>query len=127
MFLVRRYIRSPGREASGFFDTPEYEQKVSFNGKEYRGDTKHHAFMTLCREQRIEQRFTKVKTPRTGGKAERAIKTTGSIPEAIPRKTATRPSDVTALRARRRQRSASIPTFHGAGPSTEESSATGPL
>jgi transposase InsO family protein len=31
--------------------------------------------MTLCREHRIEQRFTKVKTPRTNGKAERVIKT----------------------------------------------------
>jgi len=51
------------------------EQLYSDNGKERRGDPEHHAFMTLCREHRIEQRFTKVKTPRTKGKAERVIKT----------------------------------------------------
>ncbi len=51
------------------------EQVYSDNGKEYRGDPEQHAFMTLCKEHRIEQRFTKVKTPRTNGKAERAIKT----------------------------------------------------
>lgn len=50
------------------------EQYYTDNGKEYRGDPKHHAFMTLCREQKIEQLFTKVKTPRTNGKAERVIK-----------------------------------------------------
>ncbi len=51
------------------------EHFYSDNGKEYRGDPEHHAFMTLCREHRIEQRFTKVKTPRTNGKAERVIRT----------------------------------------------------
>jgi transposase InsO family protein len=51
------------------------EQYYTDNGKEYRGDPEHHAFMTLCRGQRIEQRFTKVKTPQTNGKAERVIKT----------------------------------------------------
>jgi transposase InsO family protein len=51
------------------------EQLYSNNEKEYRGDPEHHAFMTFCREHRIEQRFTKVKTPRTNGKAERVIKT----------------------------------------------------
>lgn len=51
------------------------ELLYSDNGKEYRGDPEHHAFMTLCREYRIEQRFTKVKTPRTNGKAERVIRT----------------------------------------------------
>jgi len=45
------------------------------NGKEYRGDHGHHAFMTLCRDNKIEQRFTKVKNPKTNGKAERVIKT----------------------------------------------------
>jgi len=45
------------------------EQFYSDNGKEYRGNPEHHAFMALCREHRIEQRFTKVKTPRTNGKA----------------------------------------------------------
>ena len=31
--------------------------------------------MKLCTENRIEQRFTKVKTPQTNGKAERVIRT----------------------------------------------------
>jgi transposase InsO family protein len=51
------------------------EQIYSDNGKAYRGDPEYHAFMTLCREHRIEQRFTKVKTSRTNGKAGRVIKT----------------------------------------------------
>ena len=50
------------------------EQIYSDNGTEYRG-TKDHAFMKLCSENKIEQRFTKVKTPRTNGKAERVIRT----------------------------------------------------
>jgi len=51
------------------------EQYYTDNGKEYRGDLEHHALMTLCQDHRIEQRFTKVKTPRTNGKAGRVIKT----------------------------------------------------
>ena len=51
------------------------EQAYSDNGLEYRGDPKVHAFMKLCRENKIEQRFTKVKTPKTNGKAERVIRT----------------------------------------------------
>jgi len=50
------------------------EQIYSDNGKEYKG-AKDHAFMVKCMEYRIEQRFTKVKTPRTNGKAERVIRT----------------------------------------------------
>ena len=50
------------------------EQIYSDNGTEYRG-TKDHAFIKLCGENKIEQRFTKVKTPRTNGKAERVIRT----------------------------------------------------
>lgn len=46
------------------------------NGKEYRGNPDHHAFMKRCRELKIEQRFTRVRTPRTNGKAERVIRTT---------------------------------------------------
>jgi len=45
------------------------------NGTEYKGNPKEHAFMTLCRENNIEQRFTRVKTPKTNGKAERVIRT----------------------------------------------------
>jgi len=51
------------------------EQAYSDNGLEYRGDPKVHAFMKLCQENKIEQRFTKVRTPRTNGKAERVIRT----------------------------------------------------
>lgn len=50
------------------------EQIYSDNGLEYRG-TKDHAFRKLCEENKIEQRFTKVKTPKTNGKAERVIRT----------------------------------------------------
>lgn len=45
------------------------------NGTEYKGNPKEHAFMQLCSENGIKQSFTKVKTPRTNGKAERVIKT----------------------------------------------------
>jgi transposase InsO family protein len=45
------------------------------NGKEYKGHPDDHAFMKRARELSIEQRFTKVKTPRTNGKAERVIRT----------------------------------------------------
>ncbi len=51
------------------------EQYYTDNGKEYRGDLQHHAFMKLCQANRIEQRFTKVKCPQTNGKAERVIRT----------------------------------------------------
>jgi transposase InsO family protein len=51
------------------------EQYYTDNGKEYKGDPKHHAFMRLCAEHQIEQRFTRVRTPKTNGKAERVIKT----------------------------------------------------
>lgn len=45
------------------------------NGREYQGNPETHAFMKLCSLNKIEQRFTKVKTPRTNGKAERVIRT----------------------------------------------------
>ena len=51
------------------------EQAYSDNGKEYRGIPENHAFMKLCSEGKIEQRFTRVRTPRTNGKAERVIRT----------------------------------------------------
>lgn len=51
------------------------EQAYSDNGLEYRGNPKDHAFMRLCQASGIEQRFTKVKTPKTNGKAERVIRT----------------------------------------------------
>jgi transposase InsO family protein len=50
------------------------EQIYTDNGLEYRGN-EHHAFAKLCKENGIEQRFTKVKCPRTNGKAERVIRT----------------------------------------------------
>lgn len=45
------------------------------NGREFVGNPENHAFMKLCKEYGIEQRFTKVRTPRTNGKAERVIRT----------------------------------------------------
>lgn len=51
------------------------EQAYSDNGLEYRGNPERHAFMKLCKENKIEQRFTKVRCPRTNGKAERVIRT----------------------------------------------------
>lgn len=51
------------------------EQAYSDNGTEYKGNQEYHAFMKLCQENKIEQRFTKVKHPYTNGKAERVIRT----------------------------------------------------
>ena len=51
------------------------EQYYTDNGLEYKGDPEHHAFAKLCRKNKIEQRFTKVKRPQTNGKAERVIRT----------------------------------------------------
>lgn len=51
------------------------EQYYTDNGLEYRGNPEHHAFAKLCIENKIEQRFTKVKCPKTNGKAERVIRT----------------------------------------------------
>jgi transposase InsO family protein len=50
------------------------ETAYSDNGLEYRGGT-DHAFGLLCKLHKIEQRFTKVRTPKTNGKAERVIRT----------------------------------------------------
>lgn len=50
------------------------EIAYSDNGTEYKG-TIDHKFVELCKSQNIEQRFTKIKTPRTNGKAERVIRT----------------------------------------------------
>jgi len=50
------------------------EQVYSDNGTEYKG-REGHAFREKCAENKIEQRFTRVKTHRTNGKAERVIRT----------------------------------------------------
>lgn len=47
----------------------------SDNGKEFKGNPNYHPFVQTCIKEQIVQRFTKVKTPRTNGKAERVIKT----------------------------------------------------
>ncbi len=51
------------------------EQVYSDNGVEYKGNPDKHAFMQACAEHGITQRFTRVRTPRTNGKAERVIRT----------------------------------------------------
>lgn len=45
------------------------------NGTEYKGNPRKHEFMRLCGENSIGQSFTRPRTPRTNGKAERVIKT----------------------------------------------------
>lgn len=45
------------------------------NGTEYKGNLKTHEFAKLCHENKIGQGFTRVKTPKTNGKAERVIRT----------------------------------------------------
>lgn len=45
------------------------------NGTEYKGNPRKHAFMRLAQEHGIKQSFTRIKTPRTNGKAERVIRT----------------------------------------------------
>ncbi len=50
------------------------ECAYSDNGTEYKG-TSAHAFVALCTEQGIGQKFTRIKRPQPNGKAERVIKT----------------------------------------------------
>lgn len=47
----------------------------SDNGTEYKGKRDEHPFSLSCAVHQIEQRFTKVKSPQTNGKAERVIRT----------------------------------------------------
>ncbi len=49
------------------------ECAYSDNGKEYKGSLPDHPFALTCAVHSIEQRFTKIKTPKTNGKAERVI------------------------------------------------------
>lgn len=51
------------------------ETAYSDNGKEFRGVESQHAFMKICKEHAINQKFTRVKRPQTNGKAERVIRT----------------------------------------------------
>jgi len=50
------------------------EYTYSDNGKEYKGASEH-AFVALCTQQGIGQKFTRVRRPQTNGKAERVIRT----------------------------------------------------
>lgn len=50
------------------------EKLLTDNGKEFKG-TKDHEFVKVCEHYTITQAFTKVKHPRTNGKAERFIRT----------------------------------------------------
>ena len=45
------------------------------NGTEYKGNPNEHELMKLCEANGIKQSFTRPRTPRTNGKAERVIKT----------------------------------------------------
>ena len=50
------------------------EYTYSDNGKEYKGSDRH-AFVKLCYDKGIGQKFTRVNRPQTNGKAERVIRT----------------------------------------------------
>ncbi|MBS9778000.1 MAG: transposase family protein [Gammaproteobacteria bacterium] len=52
----------------------EIDYVYSDNGKEYKG-TENHAFVSLCAQNNIGQRFTRIARPQTNGKAERVIRT----------------------------------------------------
>ena len=51
----------------------------SDNGTEYKGNLLEHPFMITCERHKMKQRYTKVKTPQTNGKAERVIRTLKSM------------------------------------------------
>lgn len=51
------------------------ECAYSDNGKEFKGNPNDHPFMQLCMQGNIHQAITKIKTPKTNGKAERVIRT----------------------------------------------------
>ena len=50
------------------------ERMLTDNGKEYKGTT-NHAFVSLCEEKGMQQKFTRIKRPQTNGKAEGVIRT----------------------------------------------------
>jgi transposase InsO family protein len=51
------------------------EQWYTDNGTEYKGNPAKHAFMRLAEVHGIKQSFTRIKNPKTNGKAERVIRT----------------------------------------------------
>lgn len=53
----------------------DIEAIYSDNGKEYKGKPNDHQFMKTCQEYGIKQYFTRIKHPKTNGKAERVIRT----------------------------------------------------
>lgn len=53
----------------------DIEQIYTDNGTEYKGNEEKHSFMLLCKENNLDQKFTKVRCPQTNGKAERVIRT----------------------------------------------------
>lgn len=69
-FSAERFLNQVFEECAYTIET-----MYTDNGKEYKGNPDTHAFMKRCTELKIEQRFTRVRTPRTNGKAERVIRT----------------------------------------------------
>lgn len=53
----------------------DIESGYSDNGTEYKGKPTEHQFMITAKEYSIKQYFTKPRTPKTNGKAERVIRT----------------------------------------------------
>ena len=66
----------PGHHLEQVIDECAYtiEYAYSDNGKEYKGAT-DHAFVKLCTQHNIGQKFTRINRPQTNGKAERVIRT----------------------------------------------------
>ena len=80
-FLVADIMPNKSQESSVIFGEV-VEERVSFTirdwytdrGTEWKG-TSDHEFVAWCRENNITQHFTKPRTPKTNGKAERVIRT----------------------------------------------------
>jgi transposase InsO family protein len=68
-FSSAKFLRQVVAECSYLIETA-----YSDNGTEYRGKSSHD-FVKTCTENKIAQRFTRVKRPQTNGKAERVIRT----------------------------------------------------
>lgn len=79
--LVADILPDKSQESSVVFGTVT-EERLPFTirdwytdrGTEWKG-TKNHAFVAWCSENNITQHFTKPRTPKTNGKAERVIRT----------------------------------------------------
>jgi transposase InsO family protein len=79
--LAADILPSKSQESSAVFGEI-VEERLPFDVKDWYTDrgtewkgTKDHAFVAWCRENNITQHFTRPRTPKTNGKAERVIRT----------------------------------------------------